>query len=43
VKVSSTEGERAIVASGVAAGDAVVVSGQAQLRPGAKVSSKTGP
>jgi multidrug efflux system membrane fusion protein len=43
VKVSSTEGERAILASGVAAGDAVVVSGQAQLRPGAKVSSKTGP
>ena len=40
VVVDSIQGETAIVTSGVAPGDQVVVDGQAQLRPGAKVAAK---
>jgi multidrug efflux system membrane fusion protein len=37
--VMTPEGEIAVVRSGLTAGDEVVVDGQAQLRPGAKVTS----
>lgn len=40
VRIDSIQGETAIVASGLAAGDQVVVDGQAQLRPGSKVAAK---
>ena len=40
VKVVTTEGEKALIGSGLAEGETVVLSGQAQLRPGAKVSAK---
>jgi membrane fusion protein, multidrug efflux system len=40
IKVVAVEGDRAIVGSGLAPGETVVVSGQAQLRPGARVSAK---
>lgn len=40
LRVVTTVGDQAIVGQGVAPGDEVVVSGQAQLRPGARVSSK---
>ena len=38
LKVISVEGEQAIIGKGLEADDVVVVSGQAQLRPGARVS-----
>jgi multidrug efflux system membrane fusion protein len=38
IHVISVEGERAIIGSGLAPDELVVVSGQAQLRPGARVS-----
>ncbi|HXX69166.1 MAG TPA: efflux RND transporter periplasmic adaptor subunit [Polyangiaceae bacterium] len=40
VQVALTQGEIAVVSKGVNIGDAVVVEGQAQLRPGAKVLAK---
>jgi multidrug efflux system membrane fusion protein len=40
VEVESIQGETAIVTKGVKPGDQVVVEGQAQLRPGAKVATK---
>ena len=40
VKVDTIEGADAILASGLDAGEQVVVEGQAQLRPGAKVSMR---
>ncbi len=43
VHVLSVEGERAILTSGLAEDEVVVVSGQAQLRPGAKVSPGKAP
>ena len=39
VRVLSIEGERAIIGGGLEPDDVVVVSGQAQLRPGARVSA----
>jgi membrane fusion protein, multidrug efflux system len=36
--VISVEGEQAVIGKGLEAGEVVVVSGQAQLRPGARVS-----
>lgn len=38
VTLASIEGEEAILTKGIAAGDTVVIEGQGQLRPGAKVS-----
>ena len=46
IKVDTIEGEAAVVSSGLRAGEKVVVEGQAQLRPGARVearSSEPGP
>jgi multidrug efflux system membrane fusion protein len=43
VRVDVVQGDTAIVASGLGSGDTVVVEGQAQLRPGAKVSAKPAP
>jgi multidrug efflux system membrane fusion protein len=40
LKVLTMEGELALIESGLAEGETVVVSGQAQLRPHAKVSAK---
>ncbi len=40
VKVLTIEGEFALIDSGVSEGETVVASGQAQLRPNAKVSAK---
>jgi multidrug efflux system membrane fusion protein len=40
VTVTAIQGDVAVIASGLAEGDAVVVDGQAQLRPGAKVATK---
>jgi multidrug efflux system membrane fusion protein len=40
VKVLTLEGELAVIDSGLVEGETVVVSGQAQLRPNAKVSAK---
>jgi multidrug efflux system membrane fusion protein len=40
VVLEATQGELAIVSKGVAPGDVVVVEGQAQLRPGARVAGK---
>jgi multidrug efflux system membrane fusion protein len=42
VTVALLQGEEAIVAAGLAVGDAVVVEGQSQLRPGAKIVSRAG-
>jgi multidrug efflux system membrane fusion protein len=39
IRVVSVEGERAIIGGGLAPDEVVVVSGQAQLRPGARVSA----
>ena len=40
VVVESTEGDRVIIASGIEVGERVVVEGQSQLRPGARISVK---
>ena len=40
VVIETTEGDRMIIASGLEIGDRVVVEGQSQLRPGARVSVK---
>lgn len=40
VEVTLSQGEIAVVSKGVSVGDAVVVEGQAQLRPDAKVAAK---
>lgn len=40
VEIALSQGEIAVVSKGVNVGDPVVVEGQAQLRPGAKVSAK---
>jgi multidrug efflux system membrane fusion protein len=40
VVVAATQGELAIIASGLGPGDHVVVDGQAQLRPGARVAAR---
>jgi multidrug efflux system membrane fusion protein len=42
VTVDSIEGDQALVAKGIAAGDAVVIEGQNQLRPGAKIAVRGG-
>jgi multidrug efflux system membrane fusion protein len=43
VTVASTQGDLAIVSAGLAPGEQVVVDGQAQLRPGARVAPKPAP
>jgi multidrug efflux system membrane fusion protein len=43
VEIESTQGEIAIVASGLSAGERVVAEGQNQLRPGAKVAPRAAP
>jgi multidrug efflux system membrane fusion protein len=43
VTIERIEGEQAIVAKGVAAGDKVVSEGQNQLRPGARVQPRPPP
>jgi membrane fusion protein, multidrug efflux system len=43
VDIALTQGEIAVVSKGVDAGDQVVIEGQAQLRPGAKVAAKPAP
>jgi multidrug efflux system membrane fusion protein len=40
VAIDTTQGDQALVASGVAEGDRVVVEGQNQLRPGARVAPR---
>jgi multidrug efflux system membrane fusion protein len=40
VVVEATQGELAVIASGLSPGDHVVVDGQAQLRPGARVAAR---
>jgi membrane fusion protein, multidrug efflux system len=40
VEIESTEGDRVLIASGIEVGDRVVVEGQSQLKPGARVSVK---
>jgi multidrug efflux system membrane fusion protein len=40
VVIETTEGDRVLIASGLEVGDRVVVEGQSQLRPGARVSTK---
>jgi multidrug efflux system membrane fusion protein len=40
IEVESTEGDLAIIAKGLAAGEEVVADGQNQLRPGAKVAPR---
>jgi multidrug efflux system membrane fusion protein len=42
VTVDAIEGDEALVGKGIAAGDAVVVEGQNQLRPGAKIAVRGG-
>lgn len=42
VTVQLLQGDEAIVAKGLGEGDAVVIEGQAQLRPGAKVATRAG-
>jgi membrane fusion protein, multidrug efflux system len=42
VEVEAIEGEAAIVASGIEAGEQVVIDGQSQLRPGSAVQVKAG-
>ncbi|HVO18972.1 MAG TPA: efflux RND transporter periplasmic adaptor subunit [Anaeromyxobacter sp.] len=41
VQIDLTQGEEALVASGLSEGDRVVVEGQNQLRPGARVAVRT--
>jgi len=41
VRIDLTQGEEALVASGLSEGDRVVVEGQNQLRPGARVAVRT--
>jgi membrane fusion protein, multidrug efflux system len=41
VKVAWTEGDEAVIASGIKAGETVVTDGQLRLTPGARVSIKT--
>ena len=43
VVLTAIQGDSAVIASGLAVGDQVVVDGQAQLRPGAKVATKPVP
>ena len=40
IKVGTTQGDTTIIASGLSPGEQVVVEGQAQLRPGARVAAK---
>lgn len=40
VVIETTEGDRVLIASGLEVGDRVVVEGQSQLKPGARVSVK---
>lgn len=40
IKIDTIEGDRAILAGGVSAGEQVVTEGQAQLRPGARVAPR---
>jgi len=40
IQVEATQGDTTIIASGLSAGEQVVVEGQAQLRPGARVAAK---
>ncbi len=42
VTVDVLEGDQALIGKGLAAGDAVVIEGQNQLRPGAKIVARTG-
>jgi len=42
VTVESVQGEEALVAKGLSSGEDVVVEGQNQLRPGAKVAPRAG-
>jgi multidrug efflux system membrane fusion protein len=41
VEVSLVQGETAIVAKGLSVGETIVIDGQSQLKPGAKVSPRT--
>jgi multidrug efflux system membrane fusion protein len=43
IAVDSLQGDLALIASGLSAGEQVVVDGQAQLRPGSKVAPKPAP
>jgi membrane fusion protein, multidrug efflux system len=43
VTVTATQGDLAVIASGLNAGDQVVVDGQGQLRPGSRVATKPAP
>jgi multidrug efflux system membrane fusion protein len=43
ITVATTQGDIAIIASGLTPGEQVVVDGQAQLRPGSKVSPRPAP
>jgi multidrug efflux system membrane fusion protein len=43
VKLDRTQGELALIASGVREGERVVVEGQGQLRPGARVAAREAP
>jgi multidrug efflux system membrane fusion protein len=43
IEVASTEGEEALIAKGLEAGEVVVTDGQNQLRPGAKVAPRSPP
>jgi len=40
IEVLATQGDLAVIKTGVAPGDHVVIEGQAQIRPGARVSPK---
>jgi multidrug efflux system membrane fusion protein len=40
IEVDTTQGELAIIKSGLAAGDQVVIDGQSQIRPGSKVITR---
>jgi multidrug efflux system membrane fusion protein len=42
VEVGTIEGDRAVIAKGVAEGDVVVTDGQSQLRPGSRVAAHRG-
>jgi multidrug efflux system membrane fusion protein len=41
VQVDSLEGDTAVIGRGLAVGDSVVIEGQTQLRPGARVAAKS--
>jgi multidrug efflux system membrane fusion protein len=41
VEIETTEGDRVLIASGLEVGDRVVVEGQSQLKPGARVAVKS--